>query len=769
MNSSSHTAATLAFEPRILPAPAPRPAGTFQPAGSNGTPTAPQPTGRRPAPPARWGGLRGKLLLPAIVAMFGTVTAIYIAVLRMADRLASERSYSLVASARSVQDRIDRCLFERYGDVQAFGLNTVVHRDLSKVDDAARGVITTVINNYVKAYGCYPVSLVTDLSGRIVAVNSVGPDGTAIPGAAALVGRNVAGSAWFRATVAGQYTTATTAAADGSPMLTGTVVGDPVPADEFVAELYGKKAPTWTLSFSAPIAKPDGTVVGYWHNCFSSSMVEQIVVDEYSSLKRQGLASAELNVTDRGGLLILDVAPSETGNEKVRADDLFKANFLASNEAVAVEAARSGAPVHGFVTGRNARMSQRAGKEFIQVGGYSRSTPTLGYVGSGFTTFVRTEPKEAFAASESLKATVLGVAGAGLLLGVGLLWWVTGGVVRGVGRVKDAIEGLAVGDISRDVPVDSHDEIGAMSGAFNQARAGLIEVFEVERVDWREIAEKQRAVLLLTDKLKATLATVNQNAQTLAAASEELSATAQQMTSNSTETSAQAGVAAAASEQVSQNIATVATSAEEMSASVKEIAKNASEAARIATQAVRVAEETNHTISKLGESSIEIGQVIKVITSIAQQTNLLALNATIEAARAGEAGKGFAVVANEVKELAKQTAAATEDISRKIETIQGDTQGAVNAISQISSVIGQINDISNTIASAVEEQTATTNEIARNTSEAARGSTEITRNVTSVSLAAKSTSEGAANTLTAANELARLSAELKRVVDAVGV
>lgn len=267
--------------------------------------------------------------------------------------------------------------------------------------------------------------------------------------------------------------------------------------------------------------------------------------------------------------------------------------------------------------------------------------------------------------------------------------------------------------------------------------------------------------------LKHTLGVVNQNAQTLASAAEELSATAQQMSSNSTETSAQAGVAAAASEQVSQNIATVATSAEEMSASVREIAKNASEAARVATQAVKVAEETNQTIGKLGESSVQIGQVIKVITSIAQQTNLLALNATIEAARAGEAGKGFAVVANEVKELAKQTASATEDISRKIETIQDDTRGAVKAITQISAVIGQINDISNTIATAVEEQTATTNEIARNTGEAARGSAEITRNVTSVSEAAKSTSEGATHTLTAANELARLSAELKQVVDSV--
>jgi len=264
--------------------------------------------------------------------------------------------------------------------------------------------------------------------------------------------------------------------------------------------------------------------------------------------------------------------------------------------------------------------------------------------------------------------------------------------------------------------------------------------------------------------LKVTINTVNTNAQALASSSEELTAVSQQMSSNSEETATQSNVVAAASEQVSKNVATVATSAEEMSASAKEIAKNATEAAKVATLAVKVASDTNKTVAKLGESSIEIGKVIKVITSIAQQTNLLALNATIEAARAGEAGKGFAVVANEVKELAKQTATATEDISGKIEAIQNDTKAAVAAIDQIGKIINQINDIQNTIATAVEEQTATTNEIARNAAEAAKGSTEISKNITNVSEAAKNTTQGANNTLTAATELAKLAADLKRVV-----
>lgn len=264
--------------------------------------------------------------------------------------------------------------------------------------------------------------------------------------------------------------------------------------------------------------------------------------------------------------------------------------------------------------------------------------------------------------------------------------------------------------------------------------------------------------------LELVLKKVSENSTAMAAASEELSSVSTQMSANAEETAVQSGVVSAASEEVSRNTQIVATGIEEMSASIKEIAKNATDAARVATSAVKVAEMTNATITKLGVSSADIGKVIKVITSIAQQTNLLALNATIEAARAGEAGKGFAVVANEVKELAKETAKATEDISQRIEAIQGDTKGAVDAIAEISGIINQINDISNTIASAVEEQTACTNEIARNISEASRGTSEIAQNITSVAEAARSTTEGASNSQRAAEELACMAAELNTIV-----
>jgi methyl-accepting chemotaxis protein len=259
---------------------------------------------------------------------------------------------------------------------------------------------------------------------------------------------------------------------------------------------------------------------------------------------------------------------------------------------------------------------------------------------------------------------------------------------------------------------------------------------------------------------QAMLERVGACSAALDVASGEVSLLSQSLASATQAASDKAGSASSVAETVSANLTTVAAGGEELTASIVEISRNAQEAARVAQTAVSVAENTNVTMTKLGESSAEIGNVVKVITSIAQQTKLLALNATIEAARAGEAGRGFAVVANEVKELARETAKATEDIEKRVSAIQEDTSGAVDAIAQISTIISSINGISNTIAAAVEEQSATSGEMSRNVLAAADGASAIASHIAEVAAATRTASQSSGQIVRAVQSLTGTAREL---------
>ncbi|WP_436534763.1 methyl-accepting chemotaxis protein [Actinoplanes sp. HUAS TT8] len=465
----------------------------------------------------------------------------------------------------------------------------------------------------------------------------------------------------------------------------------------------------------------------------------------------QGSFDDELLDLARMTIAVTDSETESFRQEALDAHDLtvkgveaYAGLGLAAEQQAAVTAITDGLTKLADIRDNQLFAAARSSNNTLYATAYDKSAdPIADAINAGFDTLTAYEASSAGAAARAntdayhhSRTVMILILTGGFLVAALLGWTTVRRITRPLAAVNDTLAQVAGGDLTGLVIVRSRDEVGVMGVALNRATANM----------------------------RGTVEALGTASQSLAAAAEQLSTTSGQIAENAGQANAQAGAVAAAAEDVRRNVDTVTAGSEEMGASIREISQNANQAAAVAGQAVTMAETTNERVTRLGVSSAEIGDVIRLITSIAEQTNLLALNATIEAARAGDLGKGFAVVASEVKDLAQETAKATEDIGGRVAAIQADTGTAITAIAEIGEIIARISDYQTTIAAAVEEQTATTGEMNRGVSEAAGGVSEIADGIEALATATRLTNENVADAQRAAAELAQMSGDLRAMV-----
>ncbi|GIK96731.1 MAG: chemotaxis protein [Alphaproteobacteria bacterium] len=521
--------------------------------------------------------------------------------------------------------------------------------------------------------------------------------------------------------------------------------GNETVLDPYSYEVNGKATQMTTLA--API-RVDGKIVGVAGVDIALSSLDEMVRE----IRPYGTGT--VGVLGNGG------SYAAHGTEGLTGKPLGEGDGFAGVDGV-LEAVQSGQPLQTVVA--------IGGEEMLSV----LAPIEIGKTTTPWSLVVTVPLESALADANRLRDIALVVGAASILFGALCAWLFGSSLARPVIAMAEAMRRLVQGDHAVEVPaLDREDEIGQMAKSVQVFKDNAVEMerlkAEQAEAERRAADEKKRLMNELADGFETSVGGI---VEKVTASANEMQSTAQTLTATAEETSRQSTAVAAASEQASTNVQTVASAAEELSSSIAEISRQVAQSAEIAGQAVADAERSNRQVQGLAEAAQRIGEVVQLITDIASQTNLLALNATIEAARAGEAGKGFAVVASEVKNLANETAKATDEITGQIAGIQQATRDAVDAIQAIGETIGRINEIATTIASAVEEQGAATQEIARNVQQAAAGTQEVSSNIAGVTQAAGDTGAAASQMLAASGELARqgdvLSGEVGKFLQAV--
>jgi methyl-accepting chemotaxis protein len=649
----------------------------------------------------------------------------------------------------ALNDVIDRNLFERYGDVQAFGLNTAAHDPANWRRPGVGNPLVRVMNDYIAAYGVYKLSLLVSPAGDVLAVNTADAKGGQLD-TAWLYQQSFAGASWLEKAIRGEFT-------KGTNGLTGTVVEEPQ-RSPILQKIYGDDE--FVMIFAAPVQNLAGERLGVWVNFADFGLVEQIVGEFYGRLARDGMSTSELTILDPKGAVLVDYDPSLNGATYRRNFDVIgKLNLVEKNVDAAVAAVTRGEI--------GSMLSTHVRKQIVQATGFARSVGAYGFPGLGWTALVRVPASEVFAPIDMVVNVIVAILGIAAVAVCGLGWLIGSRLSRPIRHLNECMIRLAKGDLEHSVPgLGRGDEIGAMAASVQVFKDNAIEKQRLEAeqatLKVRAEAERKAAMQALAAKFEAD---VNAVVEGLVASASQMQSTSEAMSATAEETGRQATAVAAASEQASANVQTVASAAEELSASIREIARRIGQSATMTREAAAQAGRTQGDVRNLAEAAEKIGAVVDLINDIAAQTNLLALNATIEAARAGDAGKGFAVVASEVKSLANQTAKATEEIAAQISAVRGEIGGTVGAIEAIAGTVRQIDEIAAAVAAAVEQQEAATSEIARNVEEAAKGTQEVTANIAGVTQAAGDTGASAAQVLGAAGALNRQAEKLTAAVN----